>query len=235
MGADVRDLLRQLATIDLRASVWCACACVRTAIHLAEVGDRRPLFALEAAEAWTRGEATLQACARAADEAEAAAEAASGRSSVAYYVANAANAAANAAWTASNAVTAAQDAARAVALAASGDDRGEGADPFERHLAALSGLVSAERWPLTWPSADQIRAARPGIQVAWDWLSAAAGPGRAAPTADLPVVDLIEARMRAHRFGFDWADPVQRAVAERASDEERVMDLLAGRAAGPRV
>ena len=46
------------------------------------------------------------------------------------------------------------------------------------------------------------------------------------------IPDLVEARARAQRLGLFWDDPVQRAIAERATDEERVKRLLGGGAGG---
>ena len=55
--------------------VLAACACARTALQYVPKGETRPLVAIETAEKWTRGEATLaevRAAAYAADAAAAA-------------------------------------------------------------------------------------------------------------------------------------------------------------------
>ena len=91
-------------------------------------------------------------------------------------------------------------------------------------LARLAALIGRERWALAAPSAAQVRAASPAVGVAWDWIASAGEAG-----GDLSIAALIEAHARAERLGLDWRDPVARAVAERASDEARVRDLLAPR------
>ena len=52
--------------------VVAACACARTVLHLAPAGDPRPRLALEAAEAWARGYATVNQVHAAVDAARAA-------------------------------------------------------------------------------------------------------------------------------------------------------------------
>src|SRR5208337_2959706 len=63
-------------TTDPRPFVLAACACARTVLHLVAAGEERPRIAIEAAEAWCRGEsaaaaATADAAARAAADAAA--------------------------------------------------------------------------------------------------------------------------------------------------------------------
>ena len=73
------------AGVDRRSMVLAACAIAREVLHLVPADEPRPLYAIEAAEAWARGEVTLAqvgsaAAARAraaADWAPEAAEAAS--------------------------------------------------------------------------------------------------------------------------------------------------------------
>ena len=44
---------------------------------------------------------------------------------------------------------------------------------------------------------------------------------------DHTIPELLEAYERAERLGLAWTDPLQRAVAERATDEEWARELLA--------
>ena len=48
------------AGVDRRLTVLAACACARTSIHLVPEGEYRPLRAIETAEAWARGQATVR-------------------------------------------------------------------------------------------------------------------------------------------------------------------------------
>jgi len=98
--------------IDSKLLVRAACACARTALPRVPAGEERPRLAIEMAEAWSRGEATLYDVLRAAQAASAAASAAA---DAAY--AAAASAAADAAYAAADA-----DAAAAYAAAAAADD-----------------------------------------------------------------------------------------------------------------
>jgi multidrug resistance efflux pump len=111
--------------IDRKKLVPAACACARTALKYVPVGEDRPRIAIETAEAWTRGEATIEqvrtatlaANAAANAAASAAADAASAAIRAAYAAIRAAYAAANAAaYAAANA--AASAAARAASAAA---------------------------------------------------------------------------------------------------------------------
>lgn len=53
--------------------VWVACQCARSVLPHVPANESRPLKAIETAEAWTRGEATLKEVRRAVGQAEAAA------------------------------------------------------------------------------------------------------------------------------------------------------------------
>ncbi len=86
--------------------VRAACACARTALVHVRAGEHRPLRAIETAEAWTRGEASLDEV-RQADAADAAADAASYASYAASYASYAAYDASYAAYAASDAAYAA--------------------------------------------------------------------------------------------------------------------------------
>ena len=120
--------------VDRRLLVRAACACARTVLPYVPVGEDRPHRAIEMAERWCDGRATLQevsaaaadaadaAAYAAADAADAAADAADAAAYAAY--ANAPNAAADAAYAAAYAATAdavAADAAYAAAYAATAD------------------------------------------------------------------------------------------------------------------
>ena len=87
------------AKIDRRVVVNAACACARTALQYVPAGEERPRRAIEAAEAWARGEETLEAVRTAADAADYAAAdatytdyAAAEAATSAYFAATAANA-----------------------------------------------------------------------------------------------------------------------------------------------
>ena len=130
------------AGVDRRLVVRAACACARTSIHLVSAGEDRPRIALETAEAWSRGEASIEqvraagaawateaaaraGAARAAEAAAGAAGAAAGAWaaeaaawSAAWSAAWADAEAAGAAWAAAGVAWAAAGAARAAAWAA---------------------------------------------------------------------------------------------------------------------
>src|SRR5208283_4061809 len=93
-------------TTDPRLIVLAACACARTVLHLVAAGEERPRIAIEAAEAWCRGESA------------AAAAAAFAAANAAYYAAYAAAAAAADAADAAAAAAAAADADAAAYAAA---------------------------------------------------------------------------------------------------------------------
>jgi hypothetical protein len=91
---------------------------------------------------------------------------------------------------------------------------------LHRDLPSVSVFDEAE-WPPTLPEAAQVRAALAPVQVAWDWASATVDPDR--------VPERAEAYARARRLGLDWDDPMQRALAAWApDDEDRLRVLLAG-------
>ena len=80
------------AGIDRKRLVMAACACARLAIVHVRIGEERPRIAIETAEAWSRGEATIEQVREARKAAAYAAYAAA-----AAYAASAADAAAYAA------------------------------------------------------------------------------------------------------------------------------------------
>lgn len=59
--------------VDRKQLVMAACACARLVLHLVPAGEDRPRKAIEAAEAWCRGEVSLAKVRRAANAAYAAA------------------------------------------------------------------------------------------------------------------------------------------------------------------
>jgi hypothetical protein len=110
--------------VDRRQIVVAACGCARLALHRVAEGEQRPRLAIEAAEAWANGRATLskvRAAAVAAASAAAAAAAAYAAYAAAADAADAAYAAyaAAAAYAAYAAAAAAADAAYAAYAAAS--------------------------------------------------------------------------------------------------------------------
>ncbi len=116
---DARGVLGEIARWSRRLGVALACVVAREALRYVPEGELRPLRAIETAERWTRGEATVEECRQAASAASSAYAA-----SAAAYAANAANAAAyadadaaaaNAAYAASYTADASADAASAVA------------------------------------------------------------------------------------------------------------------------
>ncbi len=110
---------------DRRTLVLAACACARDALRFVPSGETRPLAAIETAERWVRGEASIRdvraAAAAAADARAAASSAAAAWAADAADAARAADAAASsaaAAWAAAAAAWAADAAAWASSAAA---------------------------------------------------------------------------------------------------------------------
>jgi len=224
---DVVTLLHALVAADRRAAVWCAAQCARTALHLVPAGEDRPRQALETAETWARGYTSVEDCRWAEHKAARARVGLSADDPAIDAVAAAVDAVALCDPSAHRSqyrdentlvilvgITAA--AASAVAHASAPLDPQPAA---RRHLERLRDLVQAERWPLTVPSPEQLRAAPAAVQVAWDAVGDRA-------VAELTVPALLEAHARAARLGLRWDDPIQRAVAERAIDEAAVAAIL---------
>jgi hypothetical protein len=115
--------------LDRKRLVQAACACARQALQYIPDGEDRPRLAIETAEAWARGEATIEELRKAADAASAAAAAA------AYAYASAANASAAVAANAS-----AADAAAAAANVAA--------------WAAVAAVAYAAAWAAATHAAD---------------------------------------------------------------------------------
>ena len=122
--SDARDVLRAIAASDRRVGVWLACAVARSALWHVPAGEDRPRLAIETAERWVRGQATVGECRAAADAADAAAYAAAYAAyAAAAYAADAAHVAAYAAAAdAADAASAANAAAYAAAYAAADAD-----------------------------------------------------------------------------------------------------------------
>lgn len=225
-------LLEQLALADRRAAAWCACQCVRSVLHLIP-SDDRPRRAIEATEAWVRGEANTGAVTVAATATLEAIEQTGRRPqadvvSAAYAAADTVTAAAAHVLPqptdppGENVATAASYAASCVACAVAFAEVGVLSSPdacavhdasWRRCLeGTLLELVSTIRWPLILPDTIQLEAAPEPLQVAWDLIAAD-------PRTDHAIPTLIEAHARAQHLGLDWSDPVQRAIAERMTTE----------------
>ena len=89
-------LLGKIPSTDRKILVLAACECARQSLHLVPEGEDRPRLAIETAEKWARGEASIEevktaAAAAAADAAAIAAYTAA--RAAAYYAADAAGAA----------------------------------------------------------------------------------------------------------------------------------------------
>ena len=109
--------------VDRKLLVLAACGCARTALKYIPVGEDRPRIAIETAEAWTRGEATIDQVRTAAHAAAAYADAAHAATAYAADAAHAAAAYAAAAYAvAAHAVAACAAAAYAAVLAAARKD-----------------------------------------------------------------------------------------------------------------
>ena len=215
VAEEAPELLTQVLAADHRAGVWCAAQCARTALHDVPEGEDRPRVAIETAEAWVRGEATPAAAEAAAIAAEAAARRAASAAARHSGAAYAAAYAAEAAHLPSDIVPDvydAYDAYDAAYLVATHADQAASENGHAGRFADLYGLVSAVRWPLTRHAPERLRGAPEAVRVAWDLVATDDRTAHAIP-------ELLAAHARAARLGLDWSDPVQRAVAERATDE----------------
>jgi hypothetical protein len=133
------------AGVERKIVVLAACAVARTALKHVKPGELRPLKAIETAEAWTRGEATLEEVRRAAAAANAAAYAAA--ANAAAYAA--ANAAAYAAANAANAANAADYAAYAAAYAAANAAAANAAAYADARVSSLTQSCKIVRATIT--------------------------------------------------------------------------------------
>lgn len=137
--------LAERSDVNRRLLVLAACDCARLSLRYVPAGETRPLRAIEAAEAWTRGEATLEEVRIAVDAAYSATEA--------YAWTSAAAAAAESAALAAKATydpTEACGAANSAALAA----RADGSD------SVIESAMHAECARLV-----RARIARPGLKA----------------------------------------------------------------------
>jgi hypothetical protein len=132
------DALRVLTVWDRRFGVWCACAVAREALHYVLAEDQRPLRAIEAAEAWAIGKATIETVTTADAAARSAANYAKAALGASVYNIAAADAAAQAAAIADAAVAAA---------AAAADPAYEAADVAKKaaRVASIAARRDADR------------------------------------------------------------------------------------------
>ena len=127
------------AGVDRRIVVAAACACAREALVHVPARELRPLRAIETAEAWTRGEATIEAVRlaayAAADASDAAASASAYASAYAYASASAsAYASASASASAADAAASASASASASAYAARRQSLARSAEIVRAHI-----------------------------------------------------------------------------------------------------
>ncbi len=129
---DARWMLAAAASVgvDRRFVVRAACACARTVLDRIPAGEERPRRAIETAEAWTRGEATLDEVRQAANAAYIASD-------------NAAFAAAtNVAYVSSSSYAAVADAYNAAEFAASYADAPASAHDSSAHAATYASRAA---------------------------------------------------------------------------------------------
>jgi len=135
--------------------VLTACKCARLSLKYVEKDETRPLQAIEIAEKWARGEASIKQvrdavyAASSADAADAADAAAYAADAAAYFAASAAYAAYAAAYAAASAA----DAAYAAAYAA---DAADAADAEKETLAKCADIVRKD-----YPSVDLLFEEKP--------------------------------------------------------------------------
>lgn len=214
MSDAVAEFLGRLYSADHRAAVWAVCQCVRQVVPVGKP-DARVLRAFETAEAWALGEATEAECRTAYLEIEQPARLT--------YTMMAAQNVVPACLEEGPALERLTDAilnvAFEIAISEYSDRsevwRGKG---HQRALNDLHALMLGIRWPLTTPTPEQLRAERPEAQILWDDVCEVTEP--------LPMGFLVGAKGRAGRLYLDWSKPAQRAIAERATDEERARKLL---------
>ncbi len=223
----VEERLQDLVEIDFRAGVWATARCLRAGLSAPDGGappsDRVPSFApaVEALEAWSRG--TIDATSL--DEAVQAAARDPGShgdrigDALCGAIAHLAGAIAD------PDAQGARGCAAAVFLLGQGLARHEGTYTYGdclrgtlAPLARLAPTVEAQRWPRRRPDPAQIEATPRAVQIAWDAVHHADG--------DHTIAELFAAHARAERLGLDWVDPVQRAVAERTTDEGQIAAIL---------
>lgn len=225
MDVSITDLAEQLAGADPMASIWGVCQLARAALPLLGGDQGHPQRAIEAAEAWLSGGATSGDC---MDAARVLSEHMRTLRGGHRYRLRALQSASFAAFAASwgpghdrfvFAVRGAAEGAHA-ALYSYGCEHSSSEPPhvWQRAHALLPAVLRTQRWSRVRPTAAQLQRAPPAVAVAWDAV--------AHSRAEHTIGALLEARARAERLGLDWAEPVQRAVAEHARDEEQLRVLL---------
>jgi hypothetical protein len=143
------------AHLDRKRLVQAACACARQALDYIPDGEDRPRLAIETAEAWARGEATIEELRKAAGAANAAANAAAYAYAAAWAgaawaaAANAAYAANAAAWAAAAysayaaaSATHAADAAAAAARAAAAANAATYDESIKASAYIVRGIIA---------------------------------------------------------------------------------------------
>jgi hypothetical protein len=141
--------------LDRKRLVQAACACARQALQYIPAGEERPRLAIETAEAWARGEATIEELRKAAGAANAAANAAAYAYAAAWAgaayaaAANAAYAANAAAWAAAAysayaaaSATHAADAAAAAARAAAAANAATYDESIKASAYIVRGIIA---------------------------------------------------------------------------------------------
>ena len=130
------------AGVDRRRLVMAACACARLALVHVPPGEERPRVAIETAEAWCRGEATIEQVRKACRNADAAYDAAADAAAAAYDAA--ADAAYDAAYVAAYVAADADADADAAADAADADAAYAAAAADAAAAAADAAYVAAD-------------------------------------------------------------------------------------------
>ena len=195
-----------LAAIDPRAAMWCVVACLRTA--MGEL-DSTPSVeqAIEAIGAWARGVGSVEGLQRARDVLQ---------------------------HPDDRPTRAASYAVQTALALAEGTTRHDGyTAPFraivhglpearrDPVLEVLIALIDAQHWPLCSPGREALHTAPSTLAVAWDSVDHA--------HTEQTIAELRAAHARSQRLALDWSDPLQRAIAERADNEERLQMLLSTR------
>ena len=121
--------------VDRKLVVRAECDCARTSLKFVPKGEKRPLIAIQTAERWCRGEATIEEV-RSAAYAAYAADAASASAAYAAYAAAASASAASAAYAAYAAAASASAASDAYAAYAAAASASAASDAYAAYAAA---------------------------------------------------------------------------------------------------
>ncbi len=162
------------AGVDRRLIVLAACQCARLVLDRIPPGEDRPRLAIETAEAWARGEATIEQVREAGGASAYAAAYASAAYAAAAAVYAAAHAAAHAAAYA--AVYAAADAAAAYAAADAADADAYAAASASARSAMLASCADAVRAVIPWADVER------GLYLSLRGSSRAGSPRRTRPS-----------------------------------------------------